>query len=182
MKVSKGNVSSELSVESGQVKITGNRLVVDSTNFKLDEGGNVDITGKITALSGGKLGGFSIEGNNLTANSSSTSIKWGDFYVNGDELCAGSVTISNEGLDIGYIGSIENGRWESNTGDIYVNEIYATDNSWMKGWGLFETVQELWEYVHGGGWNPCGGDDDCDSCGDCDEGCEEDLEEDSGCS
>ena len=51
LKVSKGDVSSELSLESGQVKITGNRLVVESDNFNLTEDGNVDMTGGVHATS-----------------------------------------------------------------------------------------------------------------------------------
>lgn len=47
LKVSKGDVSSEISLESGLVKITGNRLVVDSTNFKLDEKGNAVFGGEV---------------------------------------------------------------------------------------------------------------------------------------
>lgn len=47
LKVSKGNVSSEISQEAGQVTISGNRLVVNSTNFSLDAQGNVDITGDL---------------------------------------------------------------------------------------------------------------------------------------
>lgn len=39
LKVSKGNVSSQLSVESGQVTISGNRLVVNATNFSLTASG-----------------------------------------------------------------------------------------------------------------------------------------------
>lgn len=48
-KVSKGDVSSEISQESDEVRITGNRLVVDSTNFKLDKDGDVDLSGNITS-------------------------------------------------------------------------------------------------------------------------------------
>jgi hypothetical protein len=46
-KVSKGNVSSQLSIESGQVTIGSNRLVVDSNNFKLDATGNAEFSGKV---------------------------------------------------------------------------------------------------------------------------------------
>lgn len=45
-------VSSKISVEKGKVVINGNRLEVNSTNFKLDQEGNVDISGKITARDG----------------------------------------------------------------------------------------------------------------------------------
>lgn len=47
LKVSRGQVSSQLSLETEQVTISGNRLVVDSTNFKLDADGNVKITGDL---------------------------------------------------------------------------------------------------------------------------------------
>ena len=42
-KVSKGNVSSEISQESDQVTIKGNRLIVESDNFKVDKNGKVEI-------------------------------------------------------------------------------------------------------------------------------------------
>lgn len=48
LKVSKGDVSSQLSVETGQVTISSNRLVVNSTNFKLDSNGNATFSGNIT--------------------------------------------------------------------------------------------------------------------------------------
>lgn len=48
LKVSQGRVSSELSLETGQVTISGNRLVVDSDNFKLSANGNVTATGTFT--------------------------------------------------------------------------------------------------------------------------------------
>ena len=49
LKVSKGDVSTELSLENGQVSIKGDRLVVESTNFSLDENGNVGLTGSVHA-------------------------------------------------------------------------------------------------------------------------------------
>lgn len=48
LKVSKGDVSSQLSVETGQVTISSNRLVINSTNFKLDSNGNATFSGAIT--------------------------------------------------------------------------------------------------------------------------------------
>lgn len=48
-KVSKGDVSSEISQELDEIRITGNRLVVDSTNFNLNSNGNVALSGDITA-------------------------------------------------------------------------------------------------------------------------------------
>lgn len=46
-KVSKGDVSSQLSVETDRVYIGSNRLVVDSTNFQLDASGNATFSGFI---------------------------------------------------------------------------------------------------------------------------------------
>lgn len=47
LKVNKGEVSSEISVESGSVSIKGNRLTVESDNFSLDGSGEVAVTGSI---------------------------------------------------------------------------------------------------------------------------------------
>lgn len=49
LKVSKGEVSAQLSVESEQITISGNRLVVDSTNFNLNSEGDVALTGEVHA-------------------------------------------------------------------------------------------------------------------------------------
>lgn len=68
IKVSKGEVSSQLSVESGQVTISGNRLIVDSTNFKLDGNGNAVFSGTITGSTINTANGkFTVDANgNIT--------------------------------------------------------------------------------------------------------------------
>lgn len=48
LKVSKGDVSNQISIEKDQVYIGGNRLVIESTNLKLDANGNATFSGKIT--------------------------------------------------------------------------------------------------------------------------------------
>lgn len=53
LKVSKGDVSSQLSVESGQVSIFGNRFVLDSTNFSISADGKV--TAKSIDIQGGTI-------------------------------------------------------------------------------------------------------------------------------
>lgn len=50
LKVSKGDVSSQISVETGQVTIGSNRLVIDSTNFKLSGSGTVTASGSLTSV------------------------------------------------------------------------------------------------------------------------------------
>ena len=48
-KVSKGDVCSEINQSSEQIVLKSNRLVIDSTNFKLDANGNADYRGNISA-------------------------------------------------------------------------------------------------------------------------------------
>lgn len=49
LKVSKGDISSEISAESGGVSIRGGRLTVESDNFKLSGDGTVTASGSFTA-------------------------------------------------------------------------------------------------------------------------------------
>ena len=53
LKVSKGDVSSQLSIESGQVSISGDRFVLDSTNFSITADGKV--TAKSIDITGGTI-------------------------------------------------------------------------------------------------------------------------------
>ena len=48
LKVSKGEVSSEISQEAGQITISANRLVIDSTGFKLDANGKAQFISEDT--------------------------------------------------------------------------------------------------------------------------------------
>lgn len=48
-KVSVGDVCSEINQSSEQITLKGNRLVIDSTNFKLDANGNAEYSGNIAA-------------------------------------------------------------------------------------------------------------------------------------
>lgn len=50
-KVSRGDVSSQLSIELGKVVLKGNRLVIESDNFKLNEDGTVSISGALLSNS-----------------------------------------------------------------------------------------------------------------------------------
>lgn len=170
--VKKGDVSAQISIETGGVSIKGNRFSWESTNSSMTADGTLTckngiFNGQVTATSG-KIGGFDISGNNLTASSDNTEIRFGDYYMNRSGCTFKNVEIDEDGIYIGSIGNRYTHRWESETGDLYANELYI-DQNWWKGWSLTETVQDLWEYVHGGGWDPCGSDDDCDSC---DSGCD----------
>lgn len=62
LKVSQGDVSSSLSLESGQVTLNSNRLVVNSTNFTLASNGNATFSGVVEAatISGSDIVGGTI--------------------------------------------------------------------------------------------------------------------------
>lgn len=49
LKVSKGDISSQISVETGTVTIGSNRLIIESDNFKLSKKGKVTANGSITS-------------------------------------------------------------------------------------------------------------------------------------
>ena len=53
LKVSQGDVSTQLSIESGKVSISGNRFVLDSTNFSITAEGKV--TAKSIDITGGTI-------------------------------------------------------------------------------------------------------------------------------
>lgn len=86
-KVSKGQVSSELSIEPDKVILRGNRLIVESTNFKLDENGNGTFSGNVTGanISGGAITGTTIEGGTrIPFKATRNGVYLGDFYVGGE--------------------------------------------------------------------------------------------------
>ena len=59
---------SGIDIEANKITIssTGGKLVVDTTNFKLDEAGNVTVTGTINATNG-TIGGIAINENSISA-------------------------------------------------------------------------------------------------------------------
>lgn len=165
LKVSKGDVSNQLSVETGQIKISGNRLVIDTNNFKLSADGtmkctNADISGKITANSG-KIGGFTIQSNGDIKTASGASIDFGDIaYIDSTSANIASWEFDNDGgLQGPLVTSDSQAQYWTEDGDLHCTELYIHD-SWWKGWSMTETIKQLWEYVYNGGWNPC----KADSC------------------
>lgn len=57
-KVDKGTVSSEISLEPGQINIRGNRIAIDSSNFKVTNDGTI-------TANAGHIGGWEIESDKL---------------------------------------------------------------------------------------------------------------------
>ncbi len=174
LKVSKGDVSAQLSIESGGITIKGNRFSWESTNSSLTADGTLNckngiFSGQVTATSG-VIGGFEISGNSLVSKSNDTAIRFGNYEMDRYGAEFKNVLIDEDGIYIGSIGTKFSHQWYSETGDLYVNELYI-DGSWWNGWSMTETIRQLWEKVFGGGG---GCSRDCsDSCSDsCDDSCD----------
>lgn len=99
LKVSKGEVSSQLSVESGKVTIASNRLIVDSTNFKLDGNGNATFSGDIR---GSSIYGSYFEGGAINIGGGTFYVdSGGNAAINAGEINLGGVSIKENYSDLG---------------------------------------------------------------------------------
>lgn len=97
LKVSKGDVSSQLSVESEQVSISGDRFVLSATNCSISKEGkitakDVDLSGKITASSG-NIAGFTIESRKMYYSSSSLGTGSSGVYIGTDGISLGNKVV-----------------------------------------------------------------------------------------
>lgn len=173
LKVSKGSVSSELSLETDQVKITGNRLVVDSTNFKLDASGNATFSGKVE---GASITGSVFESDSFYADDSEVII--GDYQVSADSSYRfasqdGSFSVETAGSPSGSVACVTIGNTSGSnkteiyggnitaTGVIYASVFYDTEKrisqfydiepgkSWWSGWTLTETLIDVYDQLDG---------------------------------
>ena len=167
LKVSKGEVSSQISVESERVYIGGNRLVVDSTNFQLDSDGNATFSGNVT---GATISGSSFSCETFYADDEEVRI--GDFYVSADESykfasANGEIEFftsedpgGNEmpGLRVGDAMIAGNGFYGDMVNVDYVHADSGSNNcsyfydiylgkSWWNDWSITETVRDLWEQL-----------------------------------
>jgi phage minor structural protein len=142
LKVSKGTVSSEISLESGQVTISGNRLVVNSTNFQLDASGNVTLKGSLTSgstitgasISGGTIFGVQITGSTLiqtgqygTVEISGGAVNAGQFISSSD---AGTVSISSTYINVSSSSSTVTfgGSLSVSGNSVFLGELWALGN------------------------------------------------------
>lgn len=114
LKVSKGTVSSEISQEAGKITISSNRLIVNSTNFKLSEDGTIQATngqfsGKITASSG-TIGGFTITSSSIYKGKSSFTSTTEGLYIGTDGINIGG---QSHGFKVSSYGDITMNAWGS---------------------------------------------------------------------
>lgn len=169
------DLNSELKITGNSIELTTGHFSVNATNLSIDSSGNLrcnngEFSGRITALSG-KIAGFSIDGNSLSASSDDTEIRFGNYQMDRNGATFKNVEIDESGIYIGSIGNRFSHTWKSETGDIYVNEVYI-DDPWWKGWSVTETVRSLWEKVFGSSGGGCGS--DCYDTG-CDGDCNDDA-------
>ena len=156
LKVSKGDVSSQLSVESGKVTISSNRLIVNSTNFQLDGDGNATFSGRVVG------GSINIGANLFVANNSF--VRLGDYQVSADGTgtlmsANGLVNITDTftsgpldefaSLTVGNNASKESIKIDG-SGDIYSarywcrGDIYFQNDSWVGNWGVKEMLKQIY--------------------------------------
>lgn len=121
LKVSQGNISSEISQEAGKIEIKSNRFSLSSTNCTISDDGtikatNCDLSGKITASSG-TIGGFTIGTSSIYNGKSSLSASDSGIYIGTDGIAIGKYNsgpafkITKDGeVSIKSNGSIEFGE------------------------------------------------------------------------
>lgn len=170
LKVSKGDVSAQLSIEPGQVRIAGNRLIVDSTNFKLDSAGNATFSGDVRGanINGSNITGGYIEGSVIDVGplyADEDQVQIGDFYVSTDGSNSltsrnGSVELSSrsnsnvpyivfkEGSERTYVGS--DGIETDSVISCYAlraDDDVRIKNGWTKYWSCSEMFDELYDSI-----------------------------------
>lgn len=148
--VHNGQISSKLSVETGGINISGNRITIDSTNFKVSQDGsvtasNANLSGRISATSG-SIAGWQINTNSLNA-SNGSSISPNGIYLPGISISNNNLTLSSGGNTAsissgvyGYhpdyasgYGITINGH-QNVTGNLKVNgDIWCNGNIWADG-------------------------------------------------
>lgn len=123
-KIGASEVVSAINVSSEKVELKGNRLVAESTNFKLDESGNVSMKGKIEATSG-SIAGFNITDTKL------------QLIRNGVEC--GYFVGNVDGRGTGYITQRASGSIDMSTG--YGMAFYGNDFSFTtEGGGACDVI------------------------------------------
>ena len=151
LKVSKGEVSSQISIESGGVNITGNRLTWSATNSSMSSDGTLTCQ-NIKATNGefsGTITGSTVSGTRISGGR----ISVGYFYANDDEMSFGSFAVTDGGNTIQGPGGIEMGTGPDGMSDGYVRtymlQCYdvSFDHSYAEGMTAIEMFEQLYDYA-----------------------------------
>ena len=171
MKVSKGEVSAQISIESGGVSIKGNRFSWESSNSSMTADGtlnckNANISGKINTGEG-KIAGFVIDGDGLRSTSGTTQIDFGNVVIDNTGMLVENWWISHNEI------SCMAGTIATDDGDLIVH-----GSRYYDGWTVADALDDLRGRIGSGGCS-----DSCDDCSDscsgecpCDVDCDQTLE------
>lgn len=152
MKVSKGEVSAEISLEPGTVTLKGNRVIIESDNLKVTR------NGKLTAVDGEFSG-------DITA--STFTSKDGRFWTTEDETYFGGFyAYESENSGVPYIAShmqdVGMGAYGSYCfwcgddsddppfhveydGYVYANDIFLRDTGWNANWTVANCLIDIYD-------------------------------------
>ena len=163
LKVSKGDVSGQISVETGEVNISGNRMQIQSDNFKLNKTGEVEAKGKFTTKQvqgsdtfGSVLGDAGIrilKNGSEVGRVESGSVNASNQNLSGLGIKAVNVITINNGSTIGYIFNptgVIGGYTERNImqgglrcgGDLSVERVKLRNEAYL-GYASYDNVESL---------------------------------------
>ena len=168
LKVSKGEVSSQLSVESGKVEISSNRLIVNSTNFKLDGEGNATFSGKVRGASilGSTFAGGAIYIGNGLLVANNSEVRLGDYSVSANgtnELRSSDGSVAIQTAHGGPFGKYATIKLNSESGTTILSDhhlettLITTESingdcelyggNWWQHYSLFEALDYLYNKI-----------------------------------
>lgn len=172
-------------IRGGSLEVGGTGTGKDGSITIYDSSGNkvgtfnksgIWMKGKIECTSGGKIGGFSIDGDSLVADDDDCSIQWGDLSIDGTQASVGELYVETNL----YTGGLTEEDLPDNDGSVYVGgeDLYIVGDGTFSGRSngilhVYEDFITLYDYVHNGGWNGS----TCDYCDEVDECTEECTEE-----
>lgn len=123
LKVSKGNVSSAISLEPDNVEIRSNRLIVESSQFKLDRNGNAEFGGNLKAATGTFFGTITSDNGTYYAKITNASMQGGR---SGEDV-TGYVSFNSEYRNTGVSGTRLSGK-----GIVAIYTPYLGVGDWTK--------------------------------------------------
>lgn len=124
IKVSRGEVVSEINASADTIYLGTGRLVINSNNFKLDALGNVEVSGTINATSG-KIGALNITAEGLQSSAGETIIWYNSIITNNVECYY---------LDVNSIGP------RSSAGTVSMGDSYSTFTS-LANWIFYNDIR-----------------------------------------
>lgn len=159
--------------KADSIRLKANAISWSSANSSMTADGtlncvNGNFSGVINALNGGSIGGFRIDGDSLVAKSNNTRIQWGKFSIDYGDASLGEMYVENF-IEVGGVPDVS-----PDDGDITaLGDMWLGGDFWYgrdgRHWSVTESVKDIYDYIHGGGWNPSCPSHDSGDCSSCDE-------------